>query len=326
MNRKGYEFSFAWFFAIIAGAVIIFLAIYATTRLIDVQRFQGESARGREFGILLTPLETNLEALRGATINVPDPTRIINICEEEGTFGIQKIAVQIKSGVGKEWRTETGVESSFYNKYLLSSRKSEGNKEFYTFSKPFLFPFKVADIIVLWSDQESYCLVNPPDEIKEEINEVTSGAIVKNLKTAAGAAACDSHAKKVCFIDTGCDIDISENTKTVKKEGKTLYYIDSLDRNNKYALLYAAIFSDPEVYECQVQRIMKRAASLALLYEQKSSFLTSQGCTSPILQPILSSYAQAALELTSSQDLKTTIHSKALEVKEKNDRLICKLF
>jgi len=55
---------------------------------------------------------------------------------------------------------------------------------------------------------------------------------------------------------------------------KDIYVIDNED---KYALLYAAIFSDPITYNCQVKRLMKRAGELARLYEQKSEFL-SQVC------------------------------------------------
>jgi len=34
--------------------------------------------------------------------------------------------------------------------------------------------------------------------------------------------------------------------------------------------MYAAIFAEKEVYECQLKRIMKRVSSLATLYNKKS--------------------------------------------------------
>jgi len=44
-------------------------------------------------------------------------------------------------------------------------------------------------------------------------------------------------------------------------------------------LMYAAIFSDAVVYECQLKRLMKRTGQLALLYKDKAAFVSqTAGC------------------------------------------------
>ena len=46
------------------------------------------------------------------------------------------------------------------------------------------------------------------------------------------------------------------------------------------ALMYAAIFSEKEVYECQLKRLMKRVDVLASLYKDKANFISNKGCSS----------------------------------------------
>ena len=38
-DKKGFEMAFSWMFAIISGAVILFLALYTTSRFIDVKKY-----------------------------------------------------------------------------------------------------------------------------------------------------------------------------------------------------------------------------------------------------------------------------------------------
>ena len=63
-NKKALEMSFAWIFAIIAGIVILFLAIYATSQFIKTRRYEIDIQTAAKLAILLDPLETSLEAER----------------------------------------------------------------------------------------------------------------------------------------------------------------------------------------------------------------------------------------------------------------------
>src|SRR3989338_1140870 len=126
-GKKGMEFGFAWIFAIVVGAIIIFLAIYSSSRIINTNRNVQDTEIGRQIGILLSPVETNLEEAGKTTITLPGETRIFNECDSLGSFGSQDISVSLKSGIGKEWQ-EPGVPSSFHNKYIFSESTIEAKK------------------------------------------------------------------------------------------------------------------------------------------------------------------------------------------------------
>jgi len=335
MNHRAYEFSFAWIFAIFVGATILIFAIYSATRLVDTKRTEQETIAGQQIGILLTPAETNLEEAKVTTISVSSPTQIYNGCVTLGYFGQQKISTKIKSGIGGEWRPVPGVESSFHNKYLFSSAIIEGDKKFYVLSKPFNFPFKVADLIIIWSDKQDYCFVsaNYISELKQEIENLELKD--KNIFLKNNLNDCPSGSKTVCFPGvsptSGCNITISASinqkkvTHNLPSGSITIPYVESLDEHDKYGLLYAAIFSDPEIYNCQIERIMDRADFIAQIYKKKSKFLEPGGCGgSTDIQNLLENYASEG-SVTTAEDL-TEMEQKATNVKEKNEQLSCKLF
>lgn len=280
-TKKGYlQISFTWLFAIIAGAFILFLAIYGTTRLIRVERTALDAKTGKEIGVLLNPLETSFETGKTTSLILPVETRIYNKCSINGMFGKQIIQISQKSL--KKW-TETEVDVGFPNKYIFSEEYVEG-KKFYIFSKPFDFPFKVANLLYITSSLDEYCFIGAPEEIENEI----SGLKQKNLL----AENCsNSENIKICFSGN-CDINV--NYDYVEKDGERMYF-------NGDALMYAAIFSDPEVYECQLKRLMQRTRHLALLYRDKATFISQTGCYSN-LNADLSILANSAKDFSISED------------------------
>ena len=157
-NKKALEFSFSWIFAIIVGAVIIFLAVYASTEFIKTEKTKQDTVLGKQLGIILTPIETNLETGKITKISIPEETRIYNECKSsQGTFGTQKISLATKL-LNDEWG-KPGFPSTFNNKYIFSQDVIEG-KEYFDFVKPFNMPFKIADLIYLWPSDENFCFVN----------------------------------------------------------------------------------------------------------------------------------------------------------------------
>jgi hypothetical protein len=330
MNKRGFEFSFAWIFAVLVGAVILFLAIFATTRLIGIEGAVQNTELGREIGILLSPIETNLESVKIAKIDTPTDTRIFNECEEGGVFGRQNIRVGTRSSLNDEW-SYPGEASTFFNKYLFSDAAIEGD-EFVVMAKPFKLPFKVADLIFLWSSKEKYCFVRPPRDMEEEIEVLRrdSGFDIR-LDLSDNLAGCGEEDRKVCFDFFGwggdCDISVSTTAESVRKGGKILYYEQSIggrEDEDRLSLLYAAIFADPEIYECQVKRLMRRTSELSLLYLNKTEYLSSRGCSSN-LEIELKSHATKASSVKNSLGLDLVFQS-AGQIRSKNDKLVCKLF
>ncbi|OGI11592.1 hypothetical protein A3K64_01745 [Candidatus Micrarchaeota archaeon RBG_16_36_9] len=263
-NRSGVlDISFGWLFALIAGAVIIFLAIYLSSKLIGTEKETVSAETGKEIGILLNPLETSFESAQTTSISIPTETRIHNTCDETGSFGRQVIQLDQKN-FGK-W-TKTEVDVSFENKYIFSN-KEMGGKKFYIFSKPFSFPFKVADLIYMSSSNERYCFMNAPEEIVTELTNLNrSNLITKN---------CSLSDIKVCFSGN-CQINVDYGAGSVKKGGKIVYFAGTGEDSK--TLMYAAIFSDADVYECQLKRLMLRVKELSQIYGDKSVIVERAGC------------------------------------------------
>lgn len=314
MNKKGFEFSFGWLFAIIVGAVIIFLAIYATVKLITSERVVQDTEIAKQLETILTPIETGSETGKAVkSIVFPTLTRVYNDCTTQGNFGEQKIAVATSSGIGKKWE-EPGFESTSYNKYIFSPAVIEG-KEIYVFSKPFSMPFKIASILFLWTDK--YCFVNPPTEIEEEITSLN----LKNINATLSIKDCEKNSMKVCFYteEPACNISVDPTMKIVTKKGKSVFY--------EGALIYGAIFSAPDVYECQVKRLMKRASELAGLYNAKSEeiVIRANGCSSN-LQGELMNFAETSAKINNSAEL-GGLYSASESLGDANDKLTaCKLW
>lgn len=303
INKKGFEMSFNWLFAIIVGAFILFLGIYAATKLIGTEQTTQDAKTAKEIGILLNPLEIGFESNKIISLSLPVESRIYNKCDTFGTFGRQIIQVSQKNF--DKW-TKTDVEISFQNKYLFSEEYSEG-KEFYVFSKPFNFPFKISDLIYITPKNKKYCFVNAPEEVKKEINY--SGQ--ENLLIED----CTNESVKVCFKGNACEINVNYGGKTIYKDGETVYFEGD-------SLMYAGIFGESKIYECQVQRIMQRLSELLLLYKEKSTFISRVGCDSNLGLDLLKSKLE---NYKDSGDL-NSINSLVKEIEIKNNLAECKLW
>lgn len=313
MNKKGFELSFGWIFAILVGAVIIFLAIYFSVNIIKEGRSTQDTLAGQQLGIILSPVETSLESAKTAQISFPVLSRVYNTCDTAGNFGTQKISLATQSGVGAQWQ-KPGTPSIFYNKYLFSPEVLE-TKNANVLAKPFNFPYRVADVMLMWSGDQKYCFINAPTNIQDELTSLS----ITNMNFTSDSKDCDKKSIKVCFVSSGCDIDVNLNSQSVKKYGRTMFYV-----GDDSTLLYAAIFSDPVIYECQIQRLMKRASELAVLYEAKTESLSPRGCTSG-LEGELAIFASQALSLNESIQLRQ-LSSYADDMARSNSALSCRLF
>ena len=100
----------------------------------------------------------------------------------------------------------------------------------------------------------------------------------------------------------------------MKKNGENMFYDGSL--------IYAAIFSSKEVYDCNVKRLMSRMREQALLYNDEANFLTTKcsalASTGLILLAIVGN-------VKSSEDL-LLIRKISKQVEEQNDVAECKLW
>lgn len=309
MSKRGLEASFAWIFAIVVGAFIIFLAIYTTRNFISQGQQQTDTEVAAQLVALLSPVETTIESGKYSALEFNSETRVLNKCNSVGTFGEQTIGTQVKSGFGSGWSQE-GIPIEFHNKYVFSGAREEGTK-LYLFTKPLYLPYKVADLII--ATTQNYCFVNAPREIEEEITDLGLPNVEFSSKEQ-----CSRESVAVCFGTSGCEVSVDTSRKSVTHSGKTSYY------GEDDGFLYAAIFSDPAIYECQVKRLMKRTAELAGVYATKSELLQGKGCSTNLASE-LRSYANFTASITSSGSL-GGVQNEAQQLGEANNALACRLF
>ena len=310
MKKGALQISFAWLFSIIVGVFILFLAIILARQMLRTEPTAISAQTGKEIGALLNPLETGFESGKVTSLVFPTETRIYNGCANEGIFGKQRIKISQKN-FGK-W-AETEINSSFVNKYIFSDKPAEG-KEFYIFSKPFDFPFKVADLIYITPKSKDYCFVNSPENIQEEIKDLKQENIIfKNSPEDCGEMI------KVCFnTNENCEINVDNNLKSVEKNNNPVYFEGD-------SLMYAGIFSDADIYECQIKRLMKRTENLAILYANKANILSGKCSSVSVRDLIFLSESAKILEEGNSENLANIIRDVE-NIKNINEMVECRLW
>lgn len=270
MRKRGFlQMPFAWMFGLIVGAIILFLAIYFAMQISSTESSSVDVQTSKDIGILLNPLEIGFESGKTTYLELAQETRIYNNCSvgEHEEFGRQKLEISQKS-LG-DW-SDTGMQISFFNKYIFSPYPTQG-RNFIIFSKPFEFPFKVADLTFIIPKNKEYCFINAPLNITEEIYKLKLNENIFNFSL--DYEDCPKESERVCFYEAsgsrvGC------NT-TIYLEDNKFYKIDDQNAHHYYgdSLMYASIFTNSELYECQFKRLMKRTSSLIQLYEEKASFI-----------------------------------------------------
>jgi len=315
LSKRG-QFNFVLLFAIVAGSMILLLAIYGAVKAGSGFQKQTEAEIAKSLDIITNPLQAGFADGATSRIMFKRDTRIINSCDSYSKFGENIISVQTKSSIGQEW-TDNPLEYKIYNKYIFSEMQ-EG-KTFYVYSKPFSTGFKVTDLIFM--STQSYCFVFPPIEIEEEVRGLNVPNI--GLQLEGGNNTCVEGAKKVCFgtSGTGCEIVVAgECGETRCNSEYDFGYITNENGTKTYysgSLIYAAIFSNKDVYECNVKRLLYRSSRVADIFSRKVDLMTMRGCSS-LLKTDLDKFA-ITLQNASTRDLET-IYYLSNDLEKKNAR------
>ncbi|MAH47982.1 hypothetical protein CMI37_19325 [Candidatus Pacearchaeota archaeon] len=313
------EFNFVWIFAIIAGIAILILAVYGAVRVADTKRLQTDTEVAKEISIITDPLQAGFGEGRFGKIIFRSETRVNNYCYDD-EFGKNEISVATRSRIGEEWSLAGGA-TSVHNKYIFSSPQNSG-KEYYVFSKPFEFPYKVADLIFL--TQKKYCFINTPDEIENEI----LGLAVPNIaienctgeedevRVCFGAGGCSGRGVVVyggCV--SGCGGAGVWGEGFVLKDGERLEYVGSL--------MYGAIFSEKDIYDCNVKRLMYRTAKISEVFGDKADLMNARECNTN-LKADLRLLGGLAMNATAEDLMMLNDFVKQVEIKA--DREVCGLW
>ncbi|MEK6924773.1 MAG: hypothetical protein AABW71_00870 [Nanoarchaeota archaeon] len=315
MNRNGVDFTFSWIFAIIAGAVILGAAIYITTQLIDSSDVQRDTLVAGEIANLLNPIQTNLEDNKYSVINFATDTRVYNECSTQGVFGVQRLSTASKTR--NQWSDES-IRKSVYDKYLFSGEVEETeDKRLHIMVNPLVAPFKIGDIISIYGAK--YCFVNPSNSVEDLINDLSvDGKQDIGINITTSINNCERNVTTVCFNRIGCDINVNTQSEVVTKDGNDMYYEGD-------SLMLAAIFSDYEIYECQISRLMKRASELGVVYSKKAVYIEGSGCSNNLVSDLQSFVL--ATNVTSSRDFARQVMPIAEDLERRNNDLgSCKVF
>ena len=285
-DKRGFEMSFAWIFAMIVGAAILFIAIYFAVTLITSEEKEVTTETAKSIIGTFDVLLTSKDRLKINNVDLAKDTRVYTYCRTGGDFGESRIAISETSSFGEEW-TAIGGGVSTNNQYIFTDEVIEGNK-LYFIVMPFEMPFKTADIMIVHA--QPYCFVKAPEEIEEEVDNMLVDK-VKNVEIVKTINNCSKSSVKVCFEnERGCNVTVvGKCSSGIYCE--SLYDLGSVYKNGEKLdyvtkdLMYAGIFSEKEVYECNVKRFMMRLDKVGEIYIRKLNYLGS-GCSSDVQKGI----------------------------------------
>lgn len=290
-NKTG-ALEFGWIFSIIIGAIILFFAFYFVYSQVMQQQLFEQKVQTQGIDVLLTPF-SYLGSIGSANAKIATLDRESKIsinCKAPDSYdalGYNKLVTQ------SIYRGETvpGGLKNAYDKYIFADEMQ--SKTLFVMSKPFEAPWRIADLIYFFPDNRTYYFSSAPARIVEELRAI-EGAF-DNKHFFFTPTNIPENSIKVCFRqESNCDITVyneGENyelgrvtKKNSKNEIETIYYYND-------ALMYAAIFSNKELYDCNVQRLFSRASIQLDLYQQKNTLIIQKGCVANInLQSLAQSF------------------------------------
>ncbi len=322
-GKKAISLPFEWIFAMIIGGIIIFIAVYAAVKGFNTGNQAANTELIARLESYLNPYETGLGSGQTGEIHFSaDSTIYFDQCNENDInskpFGSQSI-----SFMQKMFRKDQkkGEYVPLITKYVFANETVKG-KDFYIASIPFFMGYKVSDIILIYSN--NYCFVQAPNQIIEQVE----GIQLKRIMFSDDINNCTGI--KVCFgiNNNKCEIKVYPNDEEYisgrveaynkKKELYVVYYTGNL--------IYGAIFSYENLYECNVKRLMNKFRELGKVYLEKIKIIEMKGCSSNIVGKLISAM-QGADELQSSKQL-LALSEEVKEIQEINDAAQegCRLF
>lgn len=246
--KKAQMQQFAWIFSIVVGAIVLFLAFFFVTQYgKQVEKPTKQAVLSAGIDILLEPFSAigSLAEVRAEPIEIPKDMHIEFDCNDDNDYS------EIKAR-GKKHKTFELTRKS-YDKYIFANTiETKSKSKFLAFSLPIKIPFYVATATVIVN--KDYCIKNLPQKYKESLNEIYE-PIKDSIKTKLEFENCEPN-QEIYGINKG------------RVYGK--YFINQL--------VVAAVFSENDLYNCNLNRILKRAIRIAKIYKSKAEKMSAKGC------------------------------------------------
>ncbi len=266
IRQKRGQTEYAWLFSLIVGALIIFLAVFAAQKFKGTSTLQTQAEILREFDILLNPF-SSVGSITTMTlskaIELPSALQLNFSCNSADNYN----EINVRSMVGRGWGEWLRPGFRVRDKYIFSELV-EG-RTMWVFAKPFEMPWRVDDLIYI-TDQ-SYCFDDPPSHIQREVEALKTNSIFVRDREV-----CPPESVEVCFGARNCDININYPLGIVRKGDKSLFFAGD-------AMMYSAIFSGPELYECNSERLVGRIKTQIEINSEKARILKEKGCSTDAL-------------------------------------------
>ncbi|MCX8194278.1 MAG: hypothetical protein N3G19_02880 [Candidatus Pacearchaeota archaeon] len=315
LNKKA-VMEFSWVFAVIVGAMILFFAFYFVGTNLLSKQYERATVEAHSLDVILNPFSQfgELKALDAKPVALPQKSVVEFSCQESTTQSLGTNEIKIIS------KGEAGIPRVVYDKYIFAEANLETRK-FQALSVPFEMPWRVAELIILWPYDKNYCFLSAPQFVKDSLgNETSAGLNISSIYFDS----CPENSIRVCFQGgSNCDVQVSGASQhkgsTYKKDsGSTIYFVSD-------ALMYASIFSDKEIYNCNLKRLAFRLYLETSIYEEKNKALAQKGCS---VYFNLAPLKQVALELSSSvsESKLNQLWQIAQQIKRQNEMAHCSLF
>jgi len=316
LKKRGF-IEFSWIFALIVGVAILFLAFYFIGAKFTEKKVVSSTQVEHSLDIILNPFSSfgGLGATSAKVIELKKAEKINFFCDSSTSLGYDSISVTTDLAYGSEKKV--------YDKYIFAENFTEG-KSFQIISKPFSMPWRVADLIYFIPKDKTYCFVKFPN-IDDEFGEKNASMNISNFRFVDSPYQCDQDKEgevvSVCNGMSGCNITVyGGEGKITKSSGPPIYFVDD-------ALMYAAIFSDSEIYNCNLRRLAKRIQNQADVFTAKS---LEMGKRCPVSFN-LGSLKQAAGDLSNAngiivKDKLIQLKGSAEIIKSQNMGVSCHLF
>lgn len=277
-NQRG-TVEFGWIFSIIVGAMILFFAFYFVGTKLMQKQGMDELVSTQTLDVLYTPFSYvgSVAEASASVASLGETTTLQIECSDitgSDFLGYNEISTySFSKGVKNE-----APPKRAYDKYIFSEGGAE--KLFFVMSKPLNMPWRIADLVYTFPNNQTYCFdKNTPTNIRNEFQGLENSSETKHFFFGDITPEIKSKCIDVCFGTDGCDIKVTSLKNSnyalgyTSKNNKKMYYYGN-------ALLYAALFSSPELYECNLKRLASRASIQRDLYIEKDKALKQKQCYS----------------------------------------------
>lgn len=279
LNKKGFEISFSWLFAVIAGiSVFLFLTWFAVKQT-DLFGNVSAQAAAEELDIAFTSFSSSMI---GTKLNFP-----------------KDVELEFKCDSNEERMLINGKGGKKLKGNIVFSPNNMKNNEFSLWTKGWNIPFRVSNFIFLADNKHRYNLDGISSTELEGVPDIfKTGVDGEKINFVQGRDGSPSDDEKTIYLEYDSELDEHYGTIYIKgNEGQPLSYFGD-------AMIYAAIFSDKDNFDCLYNKAKERAENVIKVYEERAKEMRG-GCS-----------------LGFSFDIFDFSYEKIKELKESNDGLL----